>query len=273
MNGTLIESELFRRVTYLHPLEELRVPEKFPIALVAWMLMMFTFHFLCGTLEICDQKKWLVQFRRKPAGDRKTYKEMMPRILINQIFLMLPCMIIAEKLGLCYQSKQVLISVPSLVYNFLVMGIGHDVIFYVGHRYLLHSRWGYKLFGHDVHHSTSANCALSAFYMANVDFCFEILLPYLIPMWLMGPESCVAFSLLAPSIGAVGGLYEHSGYEFFPNLSIASTKAHFMHHNLGFVSFADGFGSPGLMDWTFGTTYEHYQKKNTTPVENGEKSD
>mmetsp|Transcript_525 Transcript_525/g.1796 ORF Transcript_525/g.1796 Transcript_525/m.1796 type:complete len:264 (-) Transcript_525:270-1061(-) len=246
------------KMLYLFPLDQMHVPKSFPTAFLAWLSLMVTFHTVCGFLELCDRRKWLQRFRRQPAGDSITYAEMMPRILFNQVVLMLPAMLLSERLALGYNSRVLFNSVPSLAACLAVMGIGHDVIFYIGHRYLLHSRWGYKRFGHDLHHSTKANCAAGAFYMANSDFCFEILLPYLLPLFALGSEGCVIFHILAPALGTVGGLYEHSGYNFLPAVESLSTTAHFMHHKLGFVSFSDGFGSPGIMDNVLRTTYRHY---------------
>mmetsp|Transcript_526 Transcript_526/g.1800 ORF Transcript_526/g.1800 Transcript_526/m.1800 type:complete len:239 (-) Transcript_526:461-1177(-) len=153
------------KMLYLFPLDQMHVPKSFPTAFLAWLSLMVTFHTVCGFLELCDRRKWLQRFRRQPAGDSITYAEMMPRILFNQVVLMLPAMLLSERLALGYNSRVLFNSVPSLAACLAVMGIGHDVIFYIGHRYLLHSRWGYKRFGHDLHHSTKANCAAGAFYM------------------------------------------------------------------------------------------------------------
>ena len=70
-------------------------------------------------------------------------------------------------------------------------------------------------------------------------------------------------------LGAVGGLYEHSGFDFAAGLkavpqrwlshipaSLLSSHAHGEHHRRSRVSFSDGFGSPGLCDLIFRTRWD-----------------
>jgi hypothetical protein len=81
------------------------------------------------------------------------------------------------------------------------------------------------------------------------------------------------FHVTAASLGAVGGLYEHSGYDFAvrlprPNRSgfrlqplawlshLVTSKAHGEHHRRSNVSFSDGFGSPGICDTIFRTRWD-----------------
>jgi sterol desaturase/sphingolipid hydroxylase (fatty acid hydroxylase superfamily) len=127
---------------------------------------------------------------------------------------------------------------------------------------------------HGLHHSTGASQAVSACYMGTADFFLEIVLPYLIPLVLVGGGGAdIIFHPLVISLGAVGGLYEHSGYDFavpfkqsrfsasWPKIAswIAggiTSRAHAEHHRQNNVSFSDGFGSPGICDTLFGTRWD-----------------
>ncbi len=114
----------------------------------------------------------------------------------------------------------------------------------------------------------------SACYQSAADFFFEIVLPYLLPLALVGGGGAdVAFHTVIPALGALGGLYEHSGYDFglaFRNRRatgwrgrldavldrMTSSIAHGCHHTRGNVSFSDGFGSPGLCNTIFLTRWD-----------------
>jgi hypothetical protein len=83
----------------------------------------------------------------------------------------------------------------------------------------------------------------------------------------------LGFQLFVASLGAIGGLYEHSGYDFAAGIrqslaagtssllrlipqSLISSHAHGEHHRRSRVSFSDGFGSPGLCDALFRTRWD-----------------
>jgi hypothetical protein len=87
-----------------------------------------------------------------------------------------------------------------------------------------------------------------------------------------GGGADVVFHLSIACLGALGGLYEHSGYDFaillpqsdfaqkyprFASLLVENltSKAHGEHHSRGNVSFSDGFGSPGICDSLLGTRW------------------
>jgi sterol desaturase/sphingolipid hydroxylase (fatty acid hydroxylase superfamily) len=128
--------------------------------------------------------------------------------------------------------------------------------------------------GHAVHHSTGASKGISACYMSAPDFFLEIVLPYLLPLVLVGGGgSDVVFQLVVAGLGAFGGLYEHSGYDFAVPLrdsrlfhavpllgrildTIITSKAHGEHHRRFNVSFSDGFGSPGICDTVMSTRWD-----------------
>jgi hypothetical protein len=105
--------------------------------------------------------------------------------------------------------------------------------------------------------------------MSAPDFFLTIVAPYLLPLILIGGGTAnVPFQLLVACLGAVGGLYEHSGYDFVSALgvpgrrialipsSLISSHAHGEHHRRSRVSFSDGFGSPGLCDLVFRTRWD-----------------
>jgi sterol desaturase/sphingolipid hydroxylase (fatty acid hydroxylase superfamily) len=196
-------------------------------------------------------------------------------------------MVLAQQSGYCFMGPshlplwQFLLSLP-------VMAIGHDIVQYLTHYYLLHnpSIRLMRTFGHGLHHTTTASRGISACYMSCADFFLEIVLPYLVPLALIGGGgSDHIFHFLVAGAGAIGGVYEHSGYDLAilfrsaasssldPKLSsslvtpifqsllqaictLVDNRAHGEHHSRGNVSFSDGFGSPGLCDTLFGTRWD-----------------
>jgi sterol desaturase/sphingolipid hydroxylase (fatty acid hydroxylase superfamily) len=110
--------------------------------------------------------------------------------------------------------------------------------------------------------------------MSGPDFFLEITLPYLLPLAIIGGGgSDILFQFLVAGLGAFGGLYEHSGYDFavpfrethffkaVPSLGqiiggLISSHAHAEHHRRFNVSFSDGFGSPGICDTVFSTRWD-----------------
>lgn len=54
--------------------------------------------------------------------------------------------------------------------------------------------------------------------------------------------------MLLLALGALGGLYEHSGYNFWPFVWSLDTRIHGLHHVYYSCSFADGVGAPALLD-------------------------
>ncbi|KAJ5131929.1 hypothetical protein N7448_006087 [Penicillium atrosanguineum] len=173
------------------------------------------------------------------------------------------------------------------------MALGHDVVQYLTHRYLLHSsnKKMMRLLRHSVHHTTTASRGISACYMSSGDFFLEIILPYLVPLILVGGGGVdIRFHYLVAGLGSMGGVYEHSGYDFGVLLQslgeqsnsmdkakdsklhvplsltwilggILDNRSHGEHHAQANVSFADGFGSPGICDTLFGTRFNLSQGK------------
>ena len=221
--------------------------------------------------EWSDRTATLASFKVRDI-DRLGYTELLPRVLFNQIFILLPAMVVLQYAGLAFTGAPHL-CVLHFVAGMVLMVIGHDIVQYIFHRFLLHRPGLIRKLGHNVHHSTSASKAISACYMSPADFFLEIVLPYLVPLALIGAGADVLFHLTMASVGAIGGLYEHSGYDFAvrlprPNGSgsrrqplawlshLATSKAHGEHHRRSNVSYSDGFGSPGICDTIFKTRWD-----------------
>ncbi|HEY4849060.1 MAG TPA: sterol desaturase family protein, partial [Methylocella sp.] len=193
-------------------------------------------------------------------------------VLFNQVLVLLPAMIAFQYTGLAFTGAPHL-SVWYFLAGLVLLPVGHDIVQYVFHRFVLHRPGLIRKLGHSVHHSTGASKAIGACYMSPPDFFLEIALPYLVPLAIIGAGADVTFHLTAAGLGAVGGLYEHSGYDFAvrllrPNRSgsrlqplawlshLVTSKAHGEHHRRSNVSFSDGFGSPGICDTIFKTRWD-----------------
>jgi sterol desaturase/sphingolipid hydroxylase (fatty acid hydroxylase superfamily) len=243
-----------------------------PLSAVAWAVHMLVFHGVGLAFQYCDVNRRLARFKVRDI-DRLTYLQLLPRVLFNQTVILLPCMMAMEYAGLAFVGAPHLGPVQ-FVLMLVLMGVGHDVVQYATHRFLLHDPVRMRTLGHALHHTTGASKAISACYQSVADFFFEIVLPYLLPLALLGGGgSDVLFHLLVPSLGAIGGLYEHSGYDFglafrdakatgwrrrFYDVlgKLVSSEAHGKHHTRGNVSFSDGFGSPGICDTIFKTRFD-----------------
>ena len=250
------------------------LPFWLPLSVLAWAAHMAVYHGGGLAFEWCDRRGKLRRFKVRRTG-RRGYAEMLPRVLFNQCIILLPCLVACQMLGLAFVGASHL-GVSQFLISLLLMGLGHDLVQYVAHRWVLHSRL-FSWLGHRLHHSSDADSSISACFMTPADFFLEIVCPYVLPLVLIGGGgSDVLFQVLVPSLGAIGGLYEHSGYDFsiawgtraavraslglrliaWLPAALVSSHAHGEHHRLGTVSFSDGFGSPGLCDAIFGTRWD-----------------
>ncbi|HEY8032851.1 MAG TPA: sterol desaturase family protein [Methylocella sp.] len=247
------------------------LPWWLPLSLVTWAVMMAVFHGVGLLFEGSDRTGALASFKVRD-NDRLGYFELLPRILFNQIFILLPAMVAFQYTGLAFTGASRL-SLWHFIAGVVLMGVGHDIVQYVFHRFVLHRPGLIRKLGHSVHHSTGASKAISACFMSPADFFLEIALPYLVPLALVGAGADVLFHLTVASLGAIGGLYEHSGYDFAIRLPrsdrsgsklqpmawlshLLTSKAHGEHHRRNNVSFSDGFGSPGICDTIFKTRWD-----------------
>ena len=253
------------------------LPWWMPLSVFVWALQMVVFHAVGYGFEVCDRHAILRRAKVRDI-DRLSYAQLLPRVLFNQVFVLLPCMIAVQAAGLCFAGQEHL-PLWRFVLSLFAMGVGHDVVQYATHRYLLHRPSLNRVLRHSVHHSTGASKAISACFMSPQDFFLEIALPYLLPLALIGGGgSDIVFHSMIAGLGAVGGVYEHSGYDLaalLPKQAIAAytprwiklvggfitSHAHGEHHMRGNVSFSDGFGSPGVCDSVLGTRWNQIEPR------------
>ncbi len=254
------------------------LPEWLPLSVLTWIAMMAVFHGFGAAFEFCDRTGRLGAAKVRRA-DKLGYFELLPRVLFNQVFVLLPCMVFLQWARLAFVGPAHL-GLWRFIFGMALMAVGHDVVQYATHRYILHNPKMMRTLGHAVHHSTGASKAISACYMSAPDFFLEIVLPYLLPLVLIGGGgSDITFQLLVAGLGAFGGVYEHSGYDFavplrkthfFQKLPILgwildaliTSHAHGEHHRRFNVSFSDGFGSPGICDTVMSTRWDKVPQRN-----------
>lgn len=255
-----------------------KLPLWLPISVYAWLVQQVVFHAVGFLFEWLDRHSTMPQLKVRNI-EKRSYIQLLPRVLFNQIFILLPCMMAAERLGFCFTRPPQRLPLPHFLLSLLAMAVGHDIVQYTSHRFFLHQPGIslMKALKHSVHHSTGATKAISACYMSGPDFFLEIVLPYLVPLALVGGGgSDVLFHSTVAGLGAVGGLYEHSGYDFSAPLrksrgsksflhrlmintvlcQLLDNRAHNEHHLKANVSFSDGFGSPGICDSLLGTRWD-----------------
>lgn len=237
-----------------------------PLSIQIWLVQMLAYHGFGLWFEWLDCSGRAVRYKVRPA-ERRGYFDILPRVLANQTFLLLPAMVAMEALGLAFVGPARL-SITQMLVSAVGLTVGHDVVQYIAHRFVLHRPRYLRSLGHALHHTTSASLAISACYMSGADFVLEIVLPYLVPLALVGGcGSDFLFHSIVVAAGAFGGLYEHSGYDFSIDLRAAggwrrvvsnmlSSQNHFAHHSRGDVSFSDGFGSSGICDTIFRTRFD-----------------
>jgi sterol desaturase/sphingolipid hydroxylase (fatty acid hydroxylase superfamily) len=245
----------------------------FPLAFWVWLFQMSAYHGFGLWFEWLDRSGSLARLKTRPQ-ERMGYFELLPRVLANQTFVLLPSMLLAQWLGLAFAGSAD-ISSESALLGLVGLTVGHDIVQYIAHRFILHRPDMMRRLGHALHHSTIGSRGISACYMSAPDFFLEIVCPYLIPLAVVGVGgSNVLFHALVVAAGAFGGLYEHSGYDFSLALQrrgedeeplgrarafvskLISSQAHMAHHTRGNVSFSDGFGSSNICDTLFGTRWD-----------------
>ncbi len=242
-----------------------------PLFVTVWAAQMVAYHGIGLWFYWLDATGRLQRFKTRPV-ERRPYLDILPRVLANQVFLLLPAMGLFQWLGLAFVGREH-ISLLTAALSLVGMSLGHDVVQYAFHRGVMHRPTLMNRLGHAVHHSTSASCSISACYMSGADFVAEIICPYLLPLALVGAGADVWFHIFVVTTGAFGGLYEHSGYDFSLALEktggegigarlarkmapALSSRAHAEHHARGNVSFSDGFGSSSLCDTILKTRWD-----------------
>ncbi len=212
------------------------------------------FHAVAGSFQIADHFNLAQQHRNCPNAWGKqslpTYVQMLPLVVVNQVLVLLPLMLLLERAGVAFHEVRATPSLGAELFAVIVMTVGHDMLFYIFHRFVLHSPH-FRFLRHDIHHTSKAHSGVSAMYMHPADFVLEIALPYLVPLVIAMRMNAVVVPAVTLAAGSVGGVVEHSGYNL-TGMNI-DTTTHFLHHRKGHCSFSDGLGSPGLMDTAFGT--------------------
>lgn len=196
-----------------------------PLSAKAWLVQELVFHVFAYAFELADRYA-LLPIAKVRSTERKTYSQLLSKVLLNQVLVLLPSMMLAEYLEWCFTGPDQL-SPLRFALNIPAMALGHDAVQYLAHRYLLHQPniKLLRLLRHGVHHSTGATQAISACYMSVPDFFLEIILPYLLPLALVGGGGSDArFHMFIAGAGAIGGLYEHSGYDFSAYLPVTSIR-------------------------------------------------
>lgn len=234
--------------------------------MLSWLLFMTVFHTAGLIFEVLDRRQKFPKHKQfHGLATTPNYANMLPTVLFNQVFLLLPLMKLFTEGGLAFtagfDAKAGWVGqAKSYVACMTIAPLIHEVMFYTAHRYLLHSRWGFTRLNHALHHTSRAHSAISAMYMSATDFVLEVVLPYLLPLAALTRMEMVTrtHAVLMLPVGTLGGLYEHSGYNFFPMLGVLDTRTHGLHHTHHTCSFADGFGSTNLLDHLFQTSCSNY---------------
>ena len=197
------------------------LPVWLPLSVLTFAVQMLVYHGVGLWFEWCDRSGRMRPFKMR-AAERMSYFELMPRVLANQFFILLPSMMALQYFGFAFVGAPHL-GAPHFLVALVLMGVGHDIVQYASHRFLLHRPGLIRKLGHSVHHSTGASRSISACYMSGGDFFLEIVLPYLLPLIVVVAGADIAFQLTVASLGAIGGLYEHSGYDFSAKLPRSAT--------------------------------------------------
>eukprot|EP00871_Galdieria_phlegrea_P000423 jgi/Galph1/1381/GphlegSOOS_G73.1 len=216
---------------------------------VLWNILCFISHSLCF---LCDTGPL-----QNPAK-----VQLLPRVLFNQVVFYLPSCVLGEKLGLVFRQadEKTIFSLWKLPIYMTLFSFYHEIVFYSAHRWLLHSKWGFNLLGHNIHHTTKGSVAISQHYMSVIDYFLEIVISILVPLALIRGNAW--FDCLILVEDAILGTYDHSGYDFFlGNLKRYSPAYHSMHHLRSSCSYGDGVGSLALLDNLFRTGYQHFGYK------------
>ena len=256
-------------------MSEQALPGWMPLSVAVWIVQMIAYHGIGLWFEYLDRTGGLAAYKTRPV-DRWTWAQVAPRVFVNQVFILLPAMMLVQWAGLAFVGSPD-ISAIAVVLALIGMTVGHDLVQYVSHAWILHKPALMRSLGHSVHHSTTASRAISACFMSPADFVLEIVCPYLVPLIAVSAlglvGSNVAFHFFAVAAGAFGGLYEHSGYDFSLKLAAntdpglkgalarfvatrVNSRAHAEHHSRGNVSFSDGFGSSNICDTVFATRWD-----------------
>ena len=213
-------------------MDHFRFFEGLSFSVAVWGVQMISYHGFALWFEWLDRTGRGQAFKVRTV-ERMSYREMLPRVLFNQTFVLLPAMGITQALGLAYYGSTQ-ITIMGFVASVIGLTIGHDIVQYIAHRIVLHEPTNMRKFGHALHHTTRASRAISACYMSAEDFFLEIVCPYLIPLILIGGGGTnFIFHALIVSAGAFGGV--DNGHD----LTVSEAASRCDEHRLVLALFED----------------------------------
>ena len=99
---------------------------RLPLPVLAWAVQMAVFHGVGLFFEWSDRTGMLASFKVRDS-DRLGYVELLPRVLVNQIFVLLPAMVAFQCAGLAFTGAPHL-SALHFVAGIVLMIIGHDIV-------------------------------------------------------------------------------------------------------------------------------------------------
>ena len=162
-----------------------------PLSVNVWLVQMVAFHGIGLVFLWLESSGAIERFRVRPV-EVMSYASLLPRVIANQVLVLLPAMMVVQWIGLAFVGAEH-ISALMWIVGLAGITIGHDVVQYLAHRYLLHRADMMRVLGHSVHHTTTASRSISACYMSLADYFLEITCPYLIPLiahwrWRIGQD-------------------------------------------------------------------------------------
>ena len=80
------------------------LPWWMPLSVFVWGVQMVVFHGVGYAFEYCDRTRALRRFKVREI-DRKSYAQLMGRVLANQVFILLPCMVAMQLFGLAFSGQ------------------------------------------------------------------------------------------------------------------------------------------------------------------------
>ena len=225
-----------------------------------WLVHMVAWHATCGLFALCDARGWFLRYKLI-RRDRVSYASVMPLVLFNQCVILLPCILAVAHLGLGLRGVAQY-AWWCVALHIWLFGYAHDALFYAGHA-IMHTRLGYKLFSHRVHHLSNGATAAASMYMAPQDFVFEIVVPTLV--FFMFYDTSWHFDMCIAIVGSAAPSFEHSGYYVPLPWNSFDTRPHISHHQKRpHGSFSEGIFSSSMCDWLFGTAISEKERKDLT---------
>ena len=98
-----------------------------PVSIYIWLVQQVAFHVVGIIFEWCDRNAALQKFKVRVA-DKAPYKKLLPRVLFNQCFILLPSMIASEAWGVCFTGQTRELCWHHLIKSLLALAAGHDVM-------------------------------------------------------------------------------------------------------------------------------------------------